>query len=181
MEDILSQNKAELQKIGEIFSYLNFIDVNIVAILTIILSDLTATEEKHILINDILFDENIFETFEQKRRLLKKIIERSAAIARKKKIAFDEEKYLELCKDFLKIQQKRNIIAHKYLTYSPGKAHYLSRKNDSELYRRGEPTINLKELDLDEIIKDTKDVSNRIEKELIEFLNFIHTNRLFYD
>lgn len=174
LKEVFKKRINELSKIGEIITVLNLIEQNIVIAITHFFSDFRKLgQERTILLNDILWDRDIFATFEQKRKLLIKIIKRVERIAKEKGVSFSSKKYLEICASIKGVGETRNKIAHNYLCYDRnGCAVYIKRKSDSKRLEdksKGiKGSIERIKIDLDEELKKSIQVYKKSEILLID-------------
>ncbi len=163
------EHKNELGQVGEIITVFNRIENMVVLFLTDMFTSLYDNHERMLFMNDSLNDISIFETFNQKMNFLEKAITRVAMIATKSELAFEEKKYLAVCKSIRGIQKYRNKIAHMSLAISAeGKAVIFKRKADKELLVTKTGSFNKEELDLEEIRKKVWAVHNETQETLIK-------------
>ncbi len=191
VEKIFNNHKEELRQVVEIITVFNRIENIVVIFVSSAFASVYDGQERIILMNDVLNDVNIFETFNQKLNFLEKTISRVAMIAKRAKEAFDEKKYLNVCKSIRDIQRYRNKIAHMSLMFSPeGKAVIFKRKKDKELLVTKGGSFNREELDLNNVTEKVwavyktaeevllkegiKDIINILLKE--ELVNFYRTS-----
>ncbi|MCX6754419.1 MAG: hypothetical protein NTU81_01140 [Candidatus Nomurabacteria bacterium] len=74
-KEILEQYSEELKKIGLIIFNLNYIEIEIITILSLFFNDKSdCNSVKNFILNDAFFDNQIFSTLQNKINLLHKII-----------------------------------------------------------------------------------------------------------
>ncbi len=177
LDKFFEEKTNEFSKIGKVITVLNLIEQNLVISITIFFTIIGKERpidvEKSCLLNDILWDDKIDLSFEQKRRMLIKIIKRIGRISSEKNIEFSKDRYLDICKSISRVEQWRNDLAHKYISYdSQGAAVYMKRKGDEELLedrRQGKKgTIKYVKIDLDKILKESKKIYEESEMLLTE-------------
>ena len=117
----LKKDRSEgLKNLGAVIWMLNSIEAYLVgAISSFFMFDFTdAGKNKSILLNDMLRESKVFSSLENKRILMKKIIERVDKIAIKKKLSFNSQDYILIIDDIKKMQEIRNKLAHNILNFS---------------------------------------------------------------
>jgi hypothetical protein len=130
LEDILGKFPEQYKKLGMILDVLNRVEIDVISTLTAFFTNPSSpNSEKTFIFNDALFDNNIFETFENKKRFLIRIIESVHRVAVERSLEFDKDKWLAVCKSIEKLQSVRNKLAHHMLNFSAdGKVGYMQRK-----------------------------------------------------
>lgn len=131
---LLANSPEEYKKIGILFSQLNFVEIQVITFLTMFFGNQGKKETKDTVLNDALFDNDIFERFENKMNLVKRIISTLDRVSKGKGGAFDKNKYLKICEKIKGVQTVRNQLAHHHLGIRvDGKGvGFLKRKSDKE-------------------------------------------------
>jgi hypothetical protein len=153
-KDLQDQYPDAFKNIGGIFFNLNRVETYLIAVLTIFFTDMSNPHsEKSFILNDALFDEAIFPTLENKRRLLIKVIKHLWRVAEEYKVPFDKDGFMKFCESINGIQKIRNEIAHHAFGFTAdGKARYRVRKSNEERLndqRTGKKAGTSKEIDID--------------------------------
>ncbi|HTD40876.1 MAG TPA: hypothetical protein VK671_09665 [Mucilaginibacter sp.] len=167
IQKLIKRYPEEFKKIGAIFYSLNYIEIELIIFLTDFYSDPTNHDsEKTFLINDALFDNKIFSSFENKRMFLNKIVEEFNRISIEKDIPFCYEKWKTFSKSLLKVQEIRNTLAHHHLNFindqkTVGFTTRMKAKERIESHKRGIKNVTLKRywIDLDTEIFEIDKVS----------------------
>lgn len=176
-KELQEQHPEIFQKIGGIIYNLNRIETSVITVLSVFFTDISNPHsEKAFIFNDALFDENIFPSFESKRRMLIKVIKNLWRVAEEHHVSFDKDRWLELCKSMNKIQGIRNELAHHSLGFLPdGKVRYQVRKTNEERLNdqkvgRKTGTVKFVDIDLDKGLRESQEVCDETEKFIAEFL-----------
>lgn len=175
--ELIDKYPDGFKKLGAIIYNLNRIEISVIVTLTVFFTDFTdAHSERTFIVNEALFDVNIFETFEQKRLLLVKIIEDMWRVAHEHNVHFDKDKWIEICKDIKAVQEVRNKLAHHPLGFLPsGKVSYHVKKKAKERVADRVAgvlgTMKAVEFDLDEEVSKSEKVCAEAEQLLDAFLN----------
>ena len=112
-KELQDQHPDAFKKIGGIFYNLNRMETYIITTLSFFFTDTANPQsEKIFIFNQALFDEAIFPTLENKRRMLIKVIKHLWRVAEEYNVAFDRDGFLKFCESVNKIQKIRNEIAH---------------------------------------------------------------------
>lgn len=175
-------------KFGGIIYNLNKIEIYIIAALSIFFSDdLDAQSEKDFIFNDALFNEKIFPTIENKRRLLVHIIKNVGRVAEENNVDFDKAKWLSVCESIKKLQELRNDIAHNHLVFlNNGRVRYSIRKtneeriSDKKIGNKG--TMKMIEFDLDKEFEKSEKIlakSEKLSRFSAEALNILRRKSIY--
>jgi len=121
IQEFLEKKGEGLKRLGAIIWVLNHIESQLNAIITLFLADWSnphGVQDKMTILNRALFDEKIFLNLESKRMLYLKIIKALGEVAKERNLAFEEEKWLKVARSISKVQEVRNDVAHKFLSFS---------------------------------------------------------------
>ncbi len=165
------------KKMGSISYNLSRIKFYIVSALSTFFMDFSNphSEKSHIL-NEALFDENIFPKLENKMQLLIKIIKDLSLVAEEFDVVFDKDVFLKFCKSVGSVKEIRNKVAHKYLMFLPdGKVAYNIKKNHNELVHNLKFGISKKaykriDIDLDVELEKSQTILDEASKFNSDFI-----------
>lgn len=159
-----------MELIGGIFTALNRLENSINHIISAAFIDPNCNDqEKAQFISTILANEHIFCKFEEKRLMLKKLIEATAYLIKTKniQISFEKEKYLKLVIKIQKVQEIRNDIAHNYLLPdTEGISNYYEGKSYEQLFQENnhkKGSFKIKKLDLGQVQKESIEICDELE------------------
>ena len=114
-KQLLKNFPKEFQKIGVLVYQFNFIEIQIIHLLTIFFGNKGGKPEKDAILNNAFSNVEVFENFENKIKLLKMIISTLNRVAKEKGRRFSEVKYMKVCEKIKHLQKVRNQLAHNYL------------------------------------------------------------------
>ena len=165
----MEASPEEFKKIGALVFSISRVDIYLTTILSSFFSDWSAANlEKDVILNGAFFDESIFPSFENKRRLFIKAIKDIARLAKEKNMPFDEDSGLALCNELAKLQEIRNKLAHKIISFpGTGKITFSERKSSGERLmdqRTGiKGTIKRVEIDVEAAIDSASEIIAKFE------------------
>jgi len=176
VDGLMKQYPEQFKKIGAISYIFNRIDVNLITMLSMFFyNDANPQPEKNAIFIDALLDISILGAFKAKRKLVEKVIRGISRVALEKSLGFDETKWLGICKSIEDVQELRNKLAHRYLSFLPdGKVGFAIRKKDKVRLndartRNDVDSMERTEIDLDEELKRCTAVCTESEKFLTDF------------
>lgn len=182
IKELQDRYPDEFRRLGSIIYALNRTEISVVTALSVFFTDQSdAQSEKNFIFNDALWDENIFPTFETKRRLLIKVIKNLWRAAEERQVAFDKDRWLGLCESMGRVQNARNKLAHHSLGFLPdGKVRYEVRKSNEERLndlRAGKKAGTLKSvvIDLGQELASAQEVCDKAKALTSEFLEQART------
>ena len=173
----IEKHKNQMELIGGIFTALNRLENGVNHVISAAFVDPNCrNQEKMYFISTILADEHIFCKFEEKRLMLKKLIEAADYLVKTKEIQieFNKEKYLKLVSTIKNVQEIRNEVAHNYmLPDAEGVATYYEGKSYGQLLQetgqKGGSFKTLK-LDLEQAQKESIAICDEFESLLGEMM-----------
>lgn len=176
-KELQDQHPDAFKAIGGISYNLNRLETYIITTLSFFFVDAANPQsEKSFIFNQALFDEAVFPTLENKRRMLIKVIQHLWRVAEECGVAFDRDGFMAFCESINKIQQIRNEIAHHDLGFTAdGKATYLVRKSNEELLHQtktgqGKGSHKTVEIDLNKGLAKSQEACDVAEKFLSDFV-----------
>ncbi|MEK7208080.1 MAG: hypothetical protein AAB699_00850 [Patescibacteria group bacterium] len=129
----------------------------------IVEGQIAVNQTNGMIFNRALLDEKIFPTLENKRRFVLKMIYFLDEEAKRKNLPFEVERWQNFCESIRTIQEVRNNLAHRFLSFSEGNvvhSHHLEKKLPKE-----------REIKLDDELKKIERIYEESESAMTDFLN----------